>query len=56
MSDYRLNDWGFDPWQRQKSFPLDSVSRLALRPMYPPIQLVLGVLYLGLKCLKLTTT
>jgi hypothetical protein len=38
---------GFDPRQRQKIFPLASVSRPALRPTQPPVQSVKGVLSLG---------
>jgi hypothetical protein len=32
VSDYRLDNWGFDPWQRQMIFPLAPVSSAALRP------------------------
>jgi hypothetical protein len=44
----RYNTWlqtgrsGFDPRQRQRIFPLVSVSRPALRPTQPPILWVLG--------------
>jgi hypothetical protein len=37
----------FDPQQRQKIFPLASVSRPALRTTQPPAQCVLGVLSWG---------
>jgi hypothetical protein len=35
---------GFDPRQRQRIFPLSSVSRPALKPTQPPVQWVPGVL------------
>jgi hypothetical protein len=34
----------FDSRQRQRFFPLASVSRPALRPTQPPVQMVPGVL------------
>jgi hypothetical protein len=37
----------FDPRQRQRMFPLTSVSRPALRPTQPPVQWVPGALSLG---------
>jgi hypothetical protein len=40
---------GFDPRQRQRIFPLSSVSRPALRPTQPPVQWVPGVLSPGVK-------
>jgi hypothetical protein len=39
----------FDPRQRQRIFPVASVSRPTLRPTQPPVQWVLGVLSPGLK-------
>jgi hypothetical protein len=36
-----------DPWQRQRTFPVAFVSRLALRPTQPPIQWVPVVLSPG---------
>jgi hypothetical protein len=45
LSDHTLDDReaGFDSRQRETIFPLASVSRQALRPTLPPIQLVPGV-------------
>jgi hypothetical protein len=40
---------GFDPWQRQRIFPLASVSIPPQRPTQPLIQWVLGVLSPGVK-------
>jgi hypothetical protein len=40
---------GFDPWQRQRIFPLASASKLALGPTQPPVQRVLRVLSPGVK-------
>jgi hypothetical protein len=37
----------FDPRQRQRIFPLASVSRPALGPTQPPVQWVTGVLLPG---------
>jgi hypothetical protein len=51
----QYNDWlrigrpSFDPWQRQRIFPLASASRPALRPTQPTIQWVPGVLSPGVK-------
>jgi hypothetical protein len=52
QSVWRLaTDWrtGFSPRQRQRIFPLASVSRPALRPTQPPIQWVTRVLSSGVK-------
>jgi hypothetical protein len=40
---------GFDPWQRQRIFPLASVSRPALKSAQPPIQWVLRGPFPGVK-------
>jgi hypothetical protein len=40
-------DWTIDPRQRQRIFPLASVSRPALGPTQPPVQWLLEVLSLG---------
>jgi hypothetical protein len=47
LSEYRLDDRGSDPQQRQRIFPLASVYKPAQGPTQPPIQWVLGVLYQG---------
>jgi hypothetical protein len=39
----------FDPRQRQRIFPLTSVSRSVLGPTQPPVQWIPGVHYPGLK-------
>jgi hypothetical protein len=39
----------FDPRQKQRIFPVASVSRPALRPTQPPVQWVPGVLSPGVK-------
>jgi hypothetical protein len=44
----------YDPRQRQRIFPLVSVSSPALRPTQPPIQWVLGVLSLRSRGMTLT--
>jgi hypothetical protein len=49
VSDYGLDDRGFDPQQRKRIFLLAYVSRLALGLTQPPIQWVLGVHSLGSK-------
>jgi hypothetical protein len=41
--DWTTRQSRFDPRQRQRVFPLTSVSRPALRPTHPPVQWVLGV-------------
>jgi hypothetical protein len=58
VSNYGLDDWGFNPQQGQRIFLFASVSRLALRPTQPPIQWVLGVPSLGVKssCGMMLTT
>jgi hypothetical protein len=43
VSDYRLDDQRLIPGRNKGIFPLASVSRLALRPIEPPIQWVPGV-------------
>jgi hypothetical protein len=45
----------FNPQQRQEIFSLTSVSRTALGPTQPPVQLVPGVLSPGLKCGRCVT-
>jgi hypothetical protein len=49
VSDYGLDDRGFDPRQGQKISPLSSVSRPALGPTQPPVQRIPGVLSSGAK-------
>jgi hypothetical protein len=50
VSDYRLDRaTGFDSRQRQRIFPLTSVSKPVLRPTQPPVRWVPGVLSPGLK-------
>jgi hypothetical protein len=58
VSDYGLEDrTGFDPRQRQRIFPLASVSRPVLEPTQPPSQWVPGVLFPGLRgCRGVTLT
>jgi hypothetical protein len=46
---YGLGDRGSIPGRGERIFPLDSVSRPALRPTQRPIQRVPGVLSPGLK-------
>jgi hypothetical protein len=60
VAQWVTRDWmtrwlGFDPQQRQRIFPLASMSRQALRPLQPPIQLVLGILSWGAKCSHLVS-
>jgi hypothetical protein len=47
VSDYRPGDRGSIPNRGKRIFPLTSVSRLALRPIQPPVQWVPGVLSQG---------
>jgi hypothetical protein len=52
VSGYRLEDratWGSIPGRGEMIFPLASVSRPALWPTQPPVQLVPGVLSSGIK-------
>jgi hypothetical protein len=51
LSGCRLDDQQlrFDCWQRQRIFPITSVSRPALGPTQPSVQCVPGVLSQGLK-------
>jgi hypothetical protein len=49
VCDYRLDDWDSLPLKRQRTFPLCSVSRPALRPTQPPIQWVPEVFFPGVK-------
>jgi hypothetical protein len=44
VTDYGLDDRGFDPRQRQRIFLLAPASRPALVPTQPPVQWVPGVL------------
>jgi hypothetical protein len=46
---YGLDDGGFESWQGLVIFLFTNVSRLALGPTQPPIQLVPGALSLGVK-------
>jgi hypothetical protein len=41
-SDYGQDDGGFDSCQRQRIFPVTSVSRLVVGPTQPPEEWVLG--------------
>jgi hypothetical protein len=50
VSGYRLDDRAIDPRQRQRIFPLASVSKPAQGPTQPPVQWVPGVLSPGVKC------